>query len=64
MKTTTTNPTLELIDMLVTKHGLNRSKVIDYIVENGNTKSSFKIFLSGFLFDLSVNANGIKTQLS
>ena len=58
------NATQELVDMLVAKHNLNRSKVVDYIVENGDTKSSFKIFLSGFIHELSINHKNLKTNLS
>ena len=57
------NTTISLIDMLVEKHGLNRQKVIDYIIENGNNLP-FKLFLSGFMFELSVNQNNLKTKLS
>ena len=57
------NTTISLIDMLVEKHSLNKQKVIDYIVENGNNKP-FKLFLSGFMFELSVNQNNLKTKLS
>ena len=59
----TTNTTLSLIDMMVAKHNLDRRKVINYIAENGNNRP-FKLVLSGLLFELSVNANNIKTQLS
>ena len=58
------NTTMVLIDMLVQKYKLNKQKVVDYIVENGNKKSSFKLFLSGFMFELSTNQNNIKTKLS
>ena len=61
---TNENTTISLIDMLVEKHGLNKQKVIDYIVENGNKKSSFKLFLSGFMYELSVNHKNLKTKLS
>jgi len=58
------NPTLDLIDMLVVKHKLNKEKVINYILKNGKRTSSFKIFLSGFIFELSVNYKNIKTKLT
>jgi hypothetical protein len=58
------NTTMVLIDMLVQKYNLNKQKVVDYIVENGNKKSSFKLFLSGFMFELSSNQNNLKTKLS
>lgn len=58
------NTTMVLIDMLVQKYKLNKQKVVDYIVENGNKKSSFKLFLSGFMFELSTNQNNLKTKLS
>ena len=57
------NTTLALIDMMVAKHNLDKQKVINYIADNARP-DSFKLFLSGFMFDLSVNANNIKTKLS
>ena len=57
------NTTISLIDILVEKHSLNKQKVIDYIVKNGNNRP-FKLFLSGFMFELSVNQNNLKTKLS
>ena len=60
---TNENTTISLIDMLVEKHNLNKQKVIDYIIENGN-KRPFKLFLSGFMFELSVNHKNLKTKLS
>lgn len=60
---TNENTTVSLIDMLVEKHGLNKQKVIDYIIKNGNNRP-FKLFLSGFIFELSVNHKNLKTKLS
>ena len=57
------NTTLALIDMLANKYKLDRQKVINYIADNASP-DSFKLFLSGFMFDLSVNANNIQSQLS
>ena len=57
------NTTISLIDMLVEKHSLNKQKVIDYIIKNGNNRP-FKLFLSGFMFELSINHNNLKTKLS
>lgn len=58
------NTTMVLIHMLVEKYKLDKQKVIDYIVKNGNRNSSFKLFLSGFIFDLSANHNNIIQKLS
>ncbi len=58
-----TNTTLELIDMLVAKHGINRDKTINYIDKNYNRNSSFKLFLSGLIYNLSVNYNNLKEDL-
>ena len=53
-----------LIDMLVEQYGINKTKTIQYIHANYNEKKSFKLFLSGLLFDLSHNTNNIQTKLS
>ena len=49
------NTTMTLIDRLVDKHKLDKEKVIRYIIENGDKGRSFKLFLSGFMHDLSMN---------
>ena len=70
----TTNPTLTLIDMLVEKHGLNREKTIQYVQEKcqkamaslpkkEQKHASAKLFLSGFIYNLSINNRGLKTKL-
>jgi len=69
-----TNPTLTLIDMLVEKHGLNREKTIQYVQEKcqkataslpkrTQKTASIKLFLSGFIYNLSINNRGLKTKL-
>ena len=58
------NPTIELVDMLVAKHKLDRVKIIDHIMKNGDKNRSFKLFLSGLIYELSVNHNNLKTKLS
>ena len=63
METTTTNPTLKLIDMLVAKHGLNREKTIQYVKDNSEKSASMMAFLSGFIHNLSINTNGLKANL-
>ena len=56
--------TIQLIDMLVAKHNIDKEKTIQYIHTNYNQKNSFKLFLSGLIFDLSNNTNNIQTKLS
>ena len=56
METTTTNPTIKLIDMLVAKHGINREKTIQYVKDNCEKSASMKLFLSGFMHQLSTNS--------
>lgn len=56
METVKVNHTIELIEMLVGKHGLNREKTIQYVKENCEKSSSMKIFFSGFIFELSINS--------
>ena len=70
----TTNPTLTLIDMLVEKHELNREKTIQYVQqkcqkaisslpEKYQKTASIKLFLSGFIYNLSINNKGLRTKL-
>lgn len=70
----TTNPTLTLIDMLVEKHELNREKTIQYVQqkcqkaisslpEKYQKHASIKLFLSGFIYNLSINNKGLRTKL-
>jgi hypothetical protein len=64
MKQPKPNPTLELIDMLVTKHKLDWNKTVQYVDDNCRKSLTMKLFLSGFIFDLSINRKNIKQKLS
>jgi len=60
----TTNHTMELIQMLVTKHNLDFDKTLSYIKVEAPKSINMKMFLSGFMFELSVNKGKIKQKLS
>ncbi len=62
--TNTTNPTIELITMLVKKHSLDTEKTIAYVKANCEKSINMKMFFSGFMFELSVNKGKIKQKLS
>lgn len=60
----TTNPTMELIQMLVTKHNLDFDKTLSYIKVEAPKSVNMKMFFSGFAFELSVNKRKLKDKLS
>jgi hypothetical protein len=43
----------DLVNLLITKHNLNSSKIIKYIEDNHKSKSSLRIFFSGLIHKLS-----------
>jgi len=58
------NTTMVLLNMLAEKYKLNLQKLVNHCIENGKSRSSFKLFLSGLMYELSVNENGIIQKLS
>ena len=58
------NHTMVLLNMLSEKYNIKLEKLVQYCKDNGNRKSSFKLFLSGLMYELSVNENAIIQKLS
>ena len=58
------NHTIVLLEKLTDKYNLDFNKLVEHVDDNCRNSLSMKLYLSGLIFDLSINYRGIIQKLS